>query len=198
MNSSPLLIGTSRAAPPPSSAVSLLAPERVISSKDLPALDRPCVVLGGGLPCEHWRHALIGRNDILYVLVPPTGETPPAGGGADAVLPSAHPASVRRHLARLLELKQRYLGSLPRFEQHAFSWKGHTAMLTETESELLRLLYQREGEVVGREELAATARCPAEGSRALDAHIHRLRQKLTMPGVEIRTERQRGFRMHLA
>lgn len=196
MNQLPLLIGTSRAAPPPPSAVSMLAPERAISTSDLPTLARPCVVLGGP-PCQHWRDELNARHDVLYVLVQATGEEVPAVRG-DAVLPSAHPSAIRRHLAHLLELKQRYEGALPLLEPFSFRWKGELAALTSTESQLLRLLFEHQGEIVGREDLARIAGCVATGSRALDAHLHRLRRKLTIPGVEIQTERQRGFRLLLS
>lgn len=195
MNQEPLLIGTSRASPPPPSAVSMLSPERAISTGDLPTLQRPCVVLGGP-PCQHWREELNLRHDVLYVLVQETGQPVPEVH-ADAVLPFAHPAALRRHLAHLLELKQRYAGALPLLEPLSFRWKGDAAVLTATQSELLGQLFDHAGEIVGREDLARIAGCGSGGSRALDAHLHRLRRKLTMPGVEIRTERQRGFRLLL-
>ena len=55
-----------------------------------------------------------------------------------------------------------------------------------------------EGATVGRDELARAAGVSGAGGRALDAHVHRLRRKLDIPGVDLATERQRGFRLELS
>jgi biotin operon repressor len=189
-----ILISVARASPPAPAAVSMLAPSGLVSTTDLGDLHQPVIVLGGA-PCTHWRTAIESRHDLLYVEVP-SGSDRTQGGG-DVVLPAGHPATVHRRLGHLLELKQRYFGSLPQLSHGRFSWKGIEVALTPVEVALVGILREHQGEVVARSQLADAAGCQEAGSRAIDAHIHRLRQKLSVPGVQISTERQRGFRLVL-
>mgnify|MGYP002078269196 FL=1 len=176
--------------------IRLLAPTQEVSTRELPLIEGPKVILGGP-PCDHWSSVIAERRDLLYVMVPDGYETAGRREG-DTVLPPAPAPVVRRHFMRLLALKQRYACGLPQVSGTHFRWKGVDVVLTPTEAEILRRLYQHEGNVVSREELAAIAGCNATQSRALDAHIHRLRQKLEIPGVELVTERQRGFGLVLS
>ena len=158
--------------------------------------------LRGGPPCIHWQEAIRTRPDLLYVVAGPVnGDSGvPCRSGGDTVLPAASPAALRRHFTHLLALKRRYTGDLPAVGARSFRWKGVQVPLTVVESEILRSLYAHEGEVVDRVSLAHLAGCSAGGdSRALDARIHRLREKLhRTPGVELVTERQRGWKLLLS
>jgi hypothetical protein len=196
MNPEPLFIGLSRAAPPAGGVVRLLAPSQEVSTRELPSIPGPKVILGGP-PCDHWSEVMRDRADTLYVLVE-QGDVPPFARGGATSLPAAPIAQLRRYFSRLLELKKRYPGGLPEIDESSFAWKGCRVGLTPTESALLQRLYEYEGAIVGREELARIAGVVSTGSRALDAHVHRLRQKLHVPGVELLTERQRGFRLVLS
>jgi biotin operon repressor len=196
MASEAFFLGVSRAAPPVPGVIRLLAPSQEVSTRELPFIDGPKVILGGP-PCDHWSSVIAERNDLLYVMVPEGYETAGRGAG-DALLPPAPVPVLRRHFSRLLELKQRYACGLPQVAGTLFRWKGIEVPLTPAEADIVRRLYQHEGAVVSREDLAAIAGCNPTGSRALDAHIHRLRSKLNVPGVEVLTERQRGFRLVLS
>lgn len=189
-------LGVSRAAPPVPGVIRLLAPSQEVSTRELPFIEGPTVILGGP-PCDHWSHVIAERRDLLYVLVPDGYETKGRGAG-DTTLPPAPPSVLRRHFSHLLELKQRYAGGLPQIKDALFRWKNIEVPLTPSEADIIRRLYEREGTIVSREELAAIAGCSPSRSRALDAHVHRLRQKLEIPGVELLTERQRGFRLVLS
>ena len=193
-----LFIGSARSAPPPPASVLMLAPLPELSARELDDGPSPVVVVGGP-PCLHWQEAIRTRSDLLYVVAAPT-DGPPCRQGGDTLLPAASPAALRRHFAHLLVLKRRYTGDLPAVGARAFRWKGIRVPLTIVESEILRTLYAHEGEVVDRTSLAHLAGCSAGGdSRALDARIHRLREKLRRtPGVELVTERQRGWKLLLS
>jgi hypothetical protein len=191
-----LFIGVSRAAPPDAGVVRLLAPSQEVSSRELPSIEGPKVILGG-TPCDHWANVIRERTDTLYVVVGDTTVPGAAQAGATC-LPAAPAALLRRHFTHLIELRQRYPGGLPQIDDTSFRWKGHTVELTETEVVLLRRLFELPGAIVDREELARAGGVRTERSRALEAHIHRLRQKLRVPGVDLLTERQRGFRLVLS
>ncbi len=196
MTAETYFLGVSRAAPPVPGVIRLLAVSQEVSTRELPYIEGPKVILGGP-PCDHWSHVIAERRDLLYVLVPDGYETSGRLPG-DATLPPAPVSVLRRHFAHLLELKQRYAGGLPVIGNTLFRWKGVEVPLTPSEAEIVRRLYEHEGTIVSREELAAIAGCSPIHSRALDAHVHRLRQKLNVPGVELLTERQRGFRLVLS
>ena len=189
-------LGVSRAAPPVPGVIRLLAPSQEVSTRELPFIQGPKVILGGP-PCDHWSSVIAERQDLLYVLVPDGYDTNGRGPG-DTILPPAPPSVLKRHFSHLLELKQRYPGGLPQITGTLFRWKGVDVSLTPTEADIARRLFEREGTIVSREELAVIAGCSPTRSRALDAHIHRLRQKLEIPGVDLLTERQRGFRLVLS
>ncbi len=195
MNADSLFIGASRAAPPQGGVIKLLAPAQV-SSQELRFIEGPKVILGGP-PCAHWSSAICERTDTLYVLVGDTA-LPESLRGAAAALPSAPVAQLRRHFTHLIELRQRYPDGLPEFDECVFRWKGIEVTLTRIETAVLQRLYQFEGTIVGREDLAGIAEIPTGGSRALEAHIHRLRQKISIPGFDLQTARQRGFRLVLS
>ncbi len=196
MTAESYFLGVSRAAPPVAGVVRLLAASQAVSTRELPYIEGPKVILGGP-PCDHWSHVIAERRDLLYVLVPDGYETSGRDCG-DATLPPAPVSVLRRHFAHLLELKQRYAGGLPFIGNTLFRWKGVEVPLTPSEADIVRRLYEHEGTIVSREELSAIAGCSPTRSRALDAHVHRLRQKLDVPGVELLTERQRGFRLVLS
>lgn len=196
MNLEPLFIGVSRAAPPAGGVVRLLAPSQEVSTRELPSIPGPKVILGGP-PCDHWSKAVQERPDTLYVVVG-EGDAPTRTGNGATPLPSAPAGQLRRYFSRLLELKQRYPDGLPEIGESGFAWKGWRVPLTATESALLQRLYEYEGAIVGREELARVVGVSNTPSRALDAHVHRLRQKLAVPGMELRTVRQRGFQLVLS
>lgn len=197
MPESNYFLGVSRAAPPVAGVVRLLAPSQEVSTREVPFIDGPKVILGGP-PCAHWSDVISHRRDLLYVLVPDGYEDTPPERTGDTTLPAAPVPVLRRYFSHLLELKERYADGLPQLAGTLFRWKGVEVALTPAEAGLLRRLYEREGTIVGRDELAAIAGCSSMRSRALDAHVHRLRQKLVVPGVELVTERQRGFRLVLS
>jgi two-component system response regulator TctD len=66
--------------------------------------------------------------------------------------------------------------------------------LTPTQEVIMRLLVERLGRAVGRDELA-TATWPGGGPdpHALDVHIHKLRPRLQDMGLVIHTLRGRGY-----
>jgi hypothetical protein len=196
MKDDTLFIGASRAAPPAGGVVRLLAPSQEVSSRELPFIDGPKVILGGP-PCDHWSNVISERTDTLYVVVGSAGVPTAARAGATS-LPSAPVSQLKQYFSRLLELRERYPEGLPCIEGTTFRWKGSQVTLTDTEASLLQRLLEMVGSVVVREELARLAGVRSEGSRALEAHVHRLRQKLQIPGVELLTERQRGFRLVLS
>jgi len=191
-----LFIGSSRAAPPIGGVVRLLSPSQEVSSRELPYIPGPKVILGGP-PCDHWSHVVRERQDTLYVVVG-SDDVPHVARGGATTLPAGSVSQLRRHFSHLLELKERYPAGLPEIDDSSFSWKGYQVCLTPTESAVIHRLYEHEGSVVGRDELARIAGVNSTGSRALEAHIHRLRQKLDVPGVDLLTERQRGFRLVLS
>ncbi len=195
MKEETLFIGASRASPPSRGAVTRLAPARELSSGDLPGIAGPKVILGGA-PCAHWSEAIGSRTDTIYVVVG-EAEVPTCARAFSTSLPAAPTAQLRRLFSHLLDLRRTYPDGLPRMDDKDFCWKGHRVALTAAESALMGRLVEMAGVVVGRDELARIINVPRAGNRALDAHIHRLRQKLQVPGVEVRTERQRGFRLVL-
>lgn len=196
MNPDPLFIGVSRAAPPSGSVLALFSPSQEVSASELPSIPGPKVILGG-LPCHHWSAAVRERPDTLYVVV--GGErVPPHLKGWATLLPPAPVGQLLRHFSRLLALRGRYPDSLPQIDDDSFSWKGRRVQLTPVEATLLQRLFRLEGTTVGRAELARVAGVSGAGGRALDAHVHRLRRKLDIPGVDLATERQRGFRLELS
>ncbi len=71
--------------------------------------------------------------------------------------------------------------------------------LTPTQEVIMRMLVERLGGAVGRDELAA-ATWPGggPGPHAIDVHIHRLRPRLKEMGLLIHTLRGRGFLLELA
>lgn len=66
--------------------------------------------------------------------------------------------------------------------------------LTRTQEVIMRLLVERLGEAVGRDELAAAA-WPEGGPdpHGIDVHMHKLRPRLKEVGLVIHTLRGRGF-----
>ena len=196
MTDESLFIGVSRAAPPASGVVRLLSPAQEISSGELSDIAGPKVILGGA-PCAHWSEVIRDRTDTLYVVVG-GGGVPDSARAVATELPAAPASQLRRYFSQLLVLRNLYPEELPRLEGANFCWKGRRVPLTETELAVMQRLMELLGSVVSRGELGRIARVPGEGSRALEAHVHRLRHKLRVPGVEIVTERQRGFRLVLS
>jgi len=73
-------------------------------------------------------------------------------------------------------------------------YRGESTQLSAIQSDLVRLLIERFGAVVSREDLAAVAWPDSDASdNNLDVTIGRLRRQLVPVGLRIRTVRSRGY-----
>ncbi len=114
----------------------------------------------------------------------------------DCVFPSASRAEIVFRALRALLRK----APVPvRLQPMSLEVHGRTVPLSVTEHRLLERLLLRPGAPVTRAELLRTLGDGADNdSRALDAHIYRLRRKLCdIPGVHLETLRQRGFSLRI-
>lgn len=97
--------------------------------------------------------------------------------------------------ARVRTLETRAGGALvPRVEEGVLVFRGAWVGLSPLEERLATVLCERFGAVVGRDGLMRAAWPDAVPSRnALDVHVLRLRRRIEILGLEIRTVRSRGY-----
>ncbi|MEY2571479.1 MAG: two-component system, OmpR family, response regulator, partial [Acidimicrobiaceae bacterium] len=84
---------------------------------------------------------------------------------------------------------------VPALDEHGvLRFRGHWAALSPTEVTIVERLVAAYGNVVSRRALVA-AIWPDDDrrSRALDPHVHRLRNRLRALGLDVHTIRGRGF-----
>ena len=150
-------------------------------------------------PDGAWLRARLARAGVPRLLVVRTASDPPADLGSDedfVQLPVSD--SVLKERAASLVDKVRALSALePTLDGAGVLRHGSTTRsFGSTEAAALRLLIQRIGTIVERQDLIAVAWSGRDASQdALDALVSRLRHKLSGTGLEIRTSRRRGFQL---
>jgi hypothetical protein len=150
-------------------------------------------------PDGAWLRARLARAGVPRLLVVRAAGEPPGDLGSDedfVRLPVSD--SVLRDRAKLLVDKVHELSTHePTLDPAGVLRHGSTTRsFGQAEAAALRLLIQRLGTIVDREDLMAVAWSGRLASQdALDALISRLRQKLAGTGLEIRTSRRRGFQL---
>ncbi|MDX2010158.1 MAG: response regulator transcription factor [Myxococcaceae bacterium] len=176
----------------------LVAPDGVIAEQELLRGAFDCVVLDVMLPLRDGYEVcrrLRARSDVPIIMT--TARTTEADRiiglelGADDYVPK--PFSVRELLARVRANVRRARGQVgPRSDRlevgplvlhldaMTATLAGRALTLTSYEFSLLRVLAERRGTVIGREQLLELARGTAEESfdRSIDVRISRLRAKL--------------------
>jgi DNA-binding response OmpR family regulator len=81
-----------------------------------------------------------------------------------------------------------------------FEWRGQHVSLSAAELRLFARLLRARGATLSRWEMGEALGSLEAGasSRALDAHIYRIRRKLRdLPGMQLETVRQRGARLRI-
>lgn len=108
-----------------------------------------------------------------------------------AILGSVHPAGAELRIRRSGELTL----DLDSRKVSCFSCGQHD-VISPTEAALLRHLMERDGQVISRMELIEAVWHGVKiASRSLDAHVSRLRKKITFSGVSIDTAYGDGYRL---
>jgi DNA-binding response OmpR family regulator len=171
------------------------------ATPDIPQLPRPAIVVGG-IPCERFASACLSQNDVAYVAVVEADNHPEfIEDWVDAVITAPRDSQDIRDAGEMaLRRKQRCSSARPVVGTTTFAWRGATVELPPLEARLVRRLVNARGAVVSKQDLAYDlwGAIDCDPGRAVDAHIYRIRKRLaTIPGVEIATERQRGFRLLL-
>lgn len=116
----------------------------------------------------------------------------------DLVFVGASRDEILWRAARALRLRQDAMpASTPRLDDDGLRQGSCFVPLSASEVLVLRRLMEAAGKPVPAEVLAEALGHRDIERRALEAHVYRLRRKLrVVPGVEIETIRQRGFRWH--
>lgn len=195
-------IAVARSSPPPEEVVQLFRTRLYpANTPDLEAIPRPTIVFGA-MPCERFASAVAADPSLAYVLV--GADNAELGGReewVDAVVadPEHHHEIVTLGTEALLRKKAQH-------EPHAivsdsmFAWRGETADISELEAKIIRRLANARGAVVDKQALAYEiwGNYFCDPGRAVDTHVYRIRKRIShIEGVEIVTERQRGFRLLL-
>lgn len=197
-------IGVAQNSPPPPATAGLFRVRLHPTTSDVLAdLPRPAIVFGG-LPCERLASNVAAQKDIAYVLVTGPGGDEPGDekcSWVDAIVRSpAHHHEICEAGERALREKQGQHEPRAITGENTFAWMGHTATLSTLESRLMRRLVQARGSVVSKEALAYDlwGNYLCDPGRAVDTHIYRMRKRIApIPGAELETVRQRGFRLLL-
>lgn len=168
---------------------------------EMPSLPRPLIVVGS-VPCVRFASTVAAEPDVAYVVV---GGNPSGlreyEDRFDALLPlTAAPEDIRK--AGLLALSRKRKQHRPRaiVGDESFGWRGQHAFLSSLEARIMRRLVAAQGAVVDKQALAYEiwGNYFCDPGRAVDTHIYRIRKRIApIKGVELRTERQRGFRLIL-
>lgn len=197
-----LVIGFARNSPPPPAALEMFAgPLIPAATPDIPLLPRPAIVIGG-IPSERFASACLSQSDIAYVAVlAESGRPDDLEEWVDAVIVDPRDSNDIREAGEVaLQQKFHCTHARPVVGQTTFAWRGATVNLPPLEARLVRRLVYARGAVVSKQDLAYDlwGAIDCDPGRAVDAHIYRMRKRLSaIPGVEIATERQRGFRLKL-
>jgi DNA-binding response OmpR family regulator len=120
---------------------------------------------------------------------------PTADASEDWVRLPVDAADVRSRVETLQLRSQPTLPDLPKMDKDGVvSFSGRTQVLPQLESRLMAALLARYGAVVGRERLLR-AGWPGSvpGRNSLDTHMVRLRRRLAIVGLGVRTVRSRGY-----
>jgi len=136
---------------------------------------------------------LARRSAPRLLLVAPGAEPPPAG---DALCDWVHePADERDVQSRIVELRRRASIERPILGDHGVVWRGAVwAPLSPIEARLTGAFLARPGRVLSRqrlEQLGWPAGLPS--SRAIDARIKVLRERVAPIGIRIHTVRGQGY-----
>jgi hypothetical protein len=195
-------IAVARSSPPPEEVVRLFRVRLYpANTPDLESIPRPTIVFGA-MPCERFASAVAADPNLAYVLV---GDDQSGLGGREEWVDAVVPEPEHHH--EIVAVGTEAL--LRKSEQHVphcivsdsmFAWRGHTADISELEAKIIRRLANARGAVVDKQALAYEiwGNYFCDPGRAVDTHVYRIRKRIShIEGVELVTERQRGFRLLL-
>ncbi len=196
-----VVIGYARNSPPPPAALEMFdGPLIGAATPDIPGLPRPVIIVGG-IPCERIASACLSQFDVAYVAVVQGDQKPDdLEDWVDAVISDPRDSHDIREAGLYALKRKRGCHAQPVVGQTTFAWRGASVDLPVLEARLVRRLAYARGAVVSKQDLAYDlwGAIDCDPGRAVDAHIYRIRKRLaTIAGVEIETERQRGFRLTL-
>ena len=195
-------IAVSRSSPPPEEVAQLFGGRLFpANTPDLESIPRPTIVFGA-MPCERFASAVAADASLAYVLV---GEDQSSLEGREEWVsgvvaePEHHHDIVAVGTEALLRKKAEHT-PYPIVSDVMFAWRGQTADLSELEAKIVRRLANARGGVVDKQALAYEiwGNYFCDPGRAVDTHVYRIRKRIShIEGVELVTERQRGFRLLL-
>lgn len=147
-------------------------------------------------PNEHRRRERLCREGTPRLLVVDETVPPPEPGDCleDWASADADDIELRARVEALLVRYRHHPGAVPELESGVLRAGDAWVSLSPMESRLAAVLLERRGRVVSRHVLIDAAWPDGPGARnTLDVHIARLRRRLDVVGLTLRTVRSRGY-----